>query len=327
MSAGRRFRARGLLLVWVACIANSAPQATFTDCPDCPRMVIIQGGTFTMGSPQSEPERRRFEGPQAGVTVATFAIAETEVTRAQYAAFVKDTQRAATGGCFTYGFSSFRDETVMDMNASWRNPGFEQTPEHPVVCISWQDASDYAAWLARKTGRPYRLPSEAEWEYAARAGTTTTFFWGNDEELGCAYANGGDPTLLRALPQLHEEIAYSLREGDAGARFVKCTDGSAFTSPARRYRANAFGLYDIIGNAWELVEDCWREALPTDGLAHVDGNACEFRRSRGGSWDDFPEELRSARRSRVKPDVRRNDTGFRLALTLSSDDGGTQEQR
>jgi formylglycine-generating enzyme required for sulfatase activity len=208
MSARRKLRAFCLLLGGVACVADSAPETTFVDCSTCPRMVIIPGGSFTMGSPPTEPERRRFEGPRAGVTVATFAIGETEVTRAQYEVFVKDTKRTDTG-CFTYGFSSFRDPNAIDPNASWRNPGFEQTAEHPAVCVSWRDATDYAAWLARKTGRPYRLPSEAEWEYAARAGTTTVFFWGNDEERGCAYANGGDATLLRVLPQLHEEIAFT----------------------------------------------------------------------------------------------------------------------
>jgi sulfatase modifying factor 1 len=313
MSNRPRFGARWLLLAGIACTANSAPRAIFTDCAHCPRMVTLTGGVYTMGSSPDEPERRKFEGPQPDVTVATFAIGETEVTRAQYAVFVKDTKRA-TGGCFTYGFSSFRDDTAIDAKASWRDPGFKQTAEHPAVCVSWRDAHDYAAWLASKTGRPYRLPSEAEWEYAARAGTATIFFWGTDEERACAFANGADPTLLRALPQLHEEIAFSMREGDAGARFVKCSDGSAFTSPARRYRPNAFGLYDIIGNAWEYVEDCAYETLPTNGRARVDGS-CESHRGRGGSWDDFPEELRSARRTRVKPDARRNDTGFRVALT------------
>jgi formylglycine-generating enzyme required for sulfatase activity len=279
-------------------------------------MIPIASGTFTMGSPMTEPERRKFEGPQPGVVIQSFAISDAEITRAQYAVFVADTKRDTTG-CFTYGFSSFRDDTAIDTNASWRNPGFEQTSEHPAVCVSWQDAKDYAAWLAQKTGRPYRLPSEAEWEYAARAGTNTTFFWGVDEELACHYANGGDPTLLRALPQLHEEIAFALREGDAGARFVECNDAHAFTAPTRSYRPNPFGLYDMIGNAWEYVEDCWYESMPTDGRARTEG-PCEFHRGRGGSWDDFPEELRSARRSRIKPDARRNDTGFRVAITIAA---------
>jgi len=220
-----------------------------------------------MGSPEKEPERRKYEGPRSNVTVARFAISETEVTRRQYAAFVDATKRRADDGCFTYGFISFSDATLVDPAASWRNPGFEQTADHPVVCVSWQDAKDYAAWLTRKTGQTYRLPSEAEWEYAARAGTTSTFFRGNDEERGCAYANGGDPSLLRALPRLREEIAKALTEGDAGARYVKCDDGSAFTSVVRRYRPNALGLYDMTGKAWELVEDCWYEALPAERTA------------------------------------------------------------
>lgn len=315
MSVRPGFRALWLMLAAFACTAHgAAPPGKFEDCRDCPRMVVIPGGTFTMGSPPDERERRKFEGPRAGVTVATFAIGETEVTRAQYAVFVKDTRRAASG-CFTYGFSSFRDDTAVDPDASWRNPGFRQTSTHPAVCLSWRDAHDYAAWLARRTGRPYRLPSEAEWEYAARGGTTTIFPWGTDEELLCRHGNGADPTLLRALPPLREEIAFSLREGDAGARFVRCRDGFAFTAPVRRYRPNAYGLYDMIGNAWEFVEDCAYDALPIDGRAHVD-DACEAHRGRGGSWDDFPEELRSARRSRLPPGARRNDTGFRVALSL-----------
>jgi formylglycine-generating enzyme required for sulfatase activity len=280
-------------------------------------MTVIRGGTFTMGSPASEPERRKYEGPQAGVKVQSFAIGITEVTRAQYAAFVEKTQRRATQGCFTYGFSSITDATTLDPQASWRNPGFAQAEDHPVVCVSWQDAKDYAAWLSRETGKSYRLPSEAEWEFAARAGTTSRFFWGEDENRGCDYINGADPSLLRALPQMQGAIDQSLREGDAGARYFKCNDGNAFTGPVARYKPNAFGLYDMIGNAWELVEDCWYEAEPTSGAAHVEAG-CGFHRGRGGSWDDFPEELRSARRSRLEPNARRNDVGFRLARDLTA---------
>jgi formylglycine-generating enzyme len=300
-----------LLGAWILFAQGALASETFSDCADCPRMVKVPGGTFTMGSPASEPERRRFEGPQSDVKVASFAIGETEITFRQYEAFVKATKRSTRGGCFTYGFSSFTDPTVLDPDASYRNPAFEQTADHPAVCVSWEDAKDYAAWLTRKTGHTYRLPSEAEWEYAVRAGTTSTFFWGNDEDRGCAHMNGGDLSLLRALPVLREYIAKDLSNGDAGARFVKCDDGSAFTSVVRRYQPNAFGLYDMIGNVWEWVEDCWYEALPTSGAAHVE-ESCEFRRTRGGSWDDYPEELRSARRSRAKPNARRNDSGFRL---------------
>ena len=309
-------RSGWLLVAWILFAPSAPAQQTFQDCPDCPRMAKIPAGTFTMGSPASERERRKFEGPRSDVTVATFAIGTTEVTRKEYAAFVADTNRSSAGGCFTYGFVSFSDATVVDPNASWRNPAFEQTDAHPVVWMSWEDARDYAAWLARKTSQPYRLPSESEWEYAARAHTTSRFFWGEDEKRTCEYANGGDPTLLRALPALHEEIAKALRDGDAGARFVACDDGAAFTGPVRRYRPNAFGLYDMIGNAWEYVADCWQEEVPASGAAYVT-NSCQYRRTRGGSWDDFPEELRSARRSRVEPAVRRNDAGFRVARDLA----------
>lgn len=279
-------------------------------------MVIIPGGTFTMGSPADERERRKYEGPQTGVAVETFAIGETEITRAQYAKFVKDTQRSDAGGCFTYGFSSFRDEKAVDPHASWRNPGFKQSDQDPAVCISWEDARDYAVWLARKTGRDYRLPSEAEWEYAARGNTTTIFFWGTDEELSCTYANGADPTLMHALPQLQEEVEFALSEGDAGARFLKCNDGAAFTRPVRYYQPNPFGLYDVIGNAWELVQDCAQNELPTSKAANYTVG-CDTHRGRGGSWDDFPEELRSARRSRLPSTAKRNDVGFRIARSLS----------
>ena len=310
-----------ILLVGASNVLAPAASAheTFVDCPECPRMVMIPGGRFTMGSPrtQGEPPRRKYEGPQSDVRIASFAIGETEVTRRQYAAFVADTHRAADGGCFTYGFSSLTDDSVSDSQASWRNPGFEQTDDHPVMCISWQDASDYATWLTRKTGQTYRLPSEAEWEYAARAGTTSTFFWGEDEERACTYANGGDPSVLRRLPALREVMDRIVRDGDPTARYVECNDGNAFTAAVGRYEPNAFGLYDMIGNAWEFVADCWSPSLPTSELA-LSAPSCDRYRVRGGSWNDYPEELRSARRSAVQRDKRRNDDGFRVARTLSA---------
>jgi formylglycine-generating enzyme required for sulfatase activity len=318
MSWGFKQRREWLLGAWIL-FASSVPAAEpFQDCPDCPRMVVIRSGTFTMGSPRSEPERFRFEGPRSHVKVASFAIGETEVTRGQYAVFVNETRRQPPEhGCFTFGFSNILDDKVMDPQASWRNPGFEQTDEHPATCVSWQDAQDYAAWLSRKTGRAYRLPSEAEWEYSARAGSTSIFSWGSDENQACLYANVGDPSLLRALPKLRETVEALLRAGDAAARLVQCEDGSPFTSAVRQHQPNAFGLYDTIGNVWEYVEDCWYESLPESGRAHVE-TSCESRRVRGGSWDDSPRELRSARRSRVKPEVRRNDGGFRLARDLTA---------
>lgn len=306
------------LIAAIGCgqVTHGQPGRTFQDCADCPRMIEVPGGSFTMGSPAKERERRKYEGPRENVRVASFALGETEVTRAQYAAFVRETRRPDPPGCFTYGFIGI-DAPVLDTNASWHRLPFEQTDAHPVVCISWHDARDYAAWLSRKTGHRYRLPSEAEWEYAVRAGETSIFFWGTAENDLCSYANGGDPTLLRALPKMHDVIAKALQEGDAGARFVTCNDGFAFTAPARSYRPNHLGLYDMIGNVWEWVEDCWSEAMPESGRAYVK-SSCDSHRVRGGSWNDFPEELRSARRSRVKPDQRGSYLGFRIAREIAS---------
>lgn len=294
-------------------VASPSPRESFQDCTDCPRMVVIPGGEFLMGSPPEESGRRQNEGPQRRLAIASFAMSETEITQGQYAAFVQETNRAAEGGCYTHGDGS-DDISDVDPRASWRSPGFESTPEHPVVCVSWHEARDYAAWLSRKTGETYRLPSEAEWEYAARAGTTSAFFWGDSADRECVRMNGGDRSLVRALPAWSQSIATALRNGDPRARLVECDDGSPFTSVVGRYQPNPFGLRDIIGNAWEWVEDCWSESLPMESRPKV-ALSCDHR-TRGGSWDDFPEDLRSARRGRLAPDQRRNDVGFRLARTL-----------
>ena len=191
-----------------------------------------------------------------------------------------------------------------------------------MVCVSWPDAAEYAAWLARRTERPYRLPSEAEWEYAARAGTTTTYYWGDSADHGCEYMNGGDESMARALPRYRELLAQEVLRGEPGARLIECDDGAGFTAPVAHYRPNAFGLHDMIGNVWEQVADCWYEALPTDGRAHADPG-CTDHRSRGGSWNDYPRDLRAARRGRIRPGYRSNAVGFRVALSST----GTADPR
>jgi len=291
-----------------AMAASNAPSSrspwTFEDCPFCPRMVVIPGGSFVMGSPPEDPMRHKNEGPQITVTIATFAVAETEVTRGQFAAFAKETNREPVKGCIT---DRDRDgEGADDPTASWLDPGYEQAPEHPVVCVSWQDAKDFAAWLSRKTGKGYRLLGEAEWEYAARGGTTTTFFWGQVAEVGCRTMNGGDRAYKRAEPTNRNLI-------------VECDDGVAFTAPVGSYPANPFGLRDITGNAWELVEDCYQpslEQIPTDGKPRT-SDTCAEHGTRGGSLDDYPEDLRIASRHHVKSEARWGNTGFRVARSLS----------
>ena len=294
------------------------PDPIVLDCAVCPRMVKIPGGSFLMGSPANEAGRYRNEGPQREIEVPALAIGESEVTREQWAAFAYATHRTTPEGCFTQGNAA---DDIWDwvVSASWRDPGFEQTPRHPVVCVSWADARDYTAWLTKKTGARYRLPSEAEWEYAARAGTASPYYWGTSGDRECAHMNGADRSLMRAVPSWEKAIQAALSKGESGSRLIECDDNSAFTSPVGTYGANAFGLRDMTGNVWELVEDCTADALPVDARPQTAPN-CTDHRGRGGSWDDYPDDLRSAVRKHQPVDQRRNDVGFRVVRDLSPGD-------
>jgi formylglycine-generating enzyme required for sulfatase activity len=239
-------------------------------------MVVVPAGAFTMGSPGNEQDRLKYDGPQHVVTISrAFAAGKTHVTVDQFKAFVAETKYSRSGAC------------------DWRSPGFPQEGSHPVVCVSWDDATAYAGWLARKTGKPYRLLSEAEFEYAARGQTSPVsyprFWFGNDEQDRCRFANGSG-----------------------------LCDGYEYTSPAGHYAPNAFGLYDMAGNAWQWTADCWNETYsgaPADGTAWTISGCFSGRVVRGGSWVDNSGFLRAAARDK-SPDVS-NDVGFRLARTLS----------
>ncbi len=297
---------------------NLRPGQVFKDCPECPEMVVVPAGEFTMGSP---PEERRWvvsqgakeewvawETPQHRVTLPRpIAAGKFEVTRAEYAAFARDAGHGAGDGCY-----AFKDgKWEKDAGKSWRDPGFQQTDRDPVACVSWADAKAYVEWLSRKTGKPYRMLSEAEWEYAARAGTTTRYGWGDDRdnEQGCGYANGADRT--RARPHTLAETKDNI---------FMCEDGYVFTAPVGLYRANGFGLHDMLGNVWEWTEDCWHDSYagaPADGSAWLTGGNCGIRVLRGGSWVGSPRDLRSALRDGNDPGNRINLNGFRVARTLN----------
>ena len=233
-------------------------------------MVIVPAGSFMMGSPADEVGRYSREGPQHQVTISqSFAVGKYEVTRGQFKAFV--------------------DATGHDAGSDWCNPDFSQTDEHPVVCVSWDDVQEYIVWLNRITGKEYRLLSEAEWEYVARAGTTTAFHFGDTISRNQANydgLNGGTVTV-----------------------------GS--------YPVNAFGLHDVHGNVWEWVEDCWHSDYtnaPSDGSAWVSDCHASFygyRVLRGGSWVINARNLRSAIRSGTEASVHGSDVGFRIARTLN----------
>ena len=235
------------------------PGKTLRDCPGCAEMVVLPAGTFMMGSPATEPDRDPSEGPQRQVRIKSFALAKFDVTRGQWQAFVDATNRPTAFGCEWAGLP--RDQSA---KASWRNLGFAQTDDHPVVCVSWNDAQAYVAWLSKQTGKHYRLPSEAEWEYAARAGSTTTYPWGDTAS--------------------HDRANYGA--DDCCSSLASGKDRWLYTSPVGSFAPNAFGLYDMIGDAWQWVQDCYADSYagaPVDGAA-VEQPDCRFRVLRGGTW-------------------------------------------
>ena len=275
----------------------------FRDCEECPELVVVREGSFLMGSPESEAGRDDDEGPRHRVAFARpFAVSKYEVTRGEFARFVSAEGRSMGDSCRTYEGGGWDWRS----GKNWENPGFEQTDEHPVVCVSWDDAQAYVKWLSGKTGKKYRLPSESEWEYMARAGTGTARYWGEGEEGQCRYANGADEALKGQYADWKWAVA-------------SCNDRHVWTSPVGSFEANGFGLHDVLGNVWEWVEDCWNgsyEGAPVDGSAWESGD-CERRVLRGGSWDDAPWNLRSANRNRHASGLRNYNAGFRVARTLT----------
>jgi formylglycine-generating enzyme required for sulfatase activity len=286
----------------------------------CPQLVILPPGNFMMGS--TGPERRWAmqqgaqresvdpEKPQHRVAIAApFAIGKYQVTRGQFATFFEATGHDMSGGAWVYIGSTWEQ----DASADWCSPGFEQTDQHPVVCVSWQDAHAYVAWLSKRTGQPYRLLSEAEWEYAARAGTTTSCSWGN--EITAADANEAEwEYAARAGTTTSYSWGNEITAADANY------DGNVGkTTEVGAYPANPWGLHDMHGNVWEWVEDCWNESYqgaPSDGSARTSGD-CSRRVLRGGSWYNGPVYLRSANRSWCNAGGRGDVIGFRVARTLS----------
>jgi formylglycine-generating enzyme required for sulfatase activity len=282
-----------------------APGTKFRDCTDCPQMVVIPAGAYVMGSPDNEDGRYDTEGPQHRVDIPrAFALSLYHVTRDDYGTFVRDTKRSSTAGCGVWLGSRW----ATDPSKDWRNPGFTQTEHDPVVCVSWDDAQAYVQWLNKRARRenrhrgPYRLPTEAEWEYAARSGVAASTAWG-EAAAGCRSANGADLAAKRVNPTW---------------TVAPCDDGYAQTSPVGSFAPNAFGLYDMAGNAWQWLQDCWHESYlgaPADGTAWTSGE-CGRRVDRGGSWYDQPRSLRTAVRYGVAPDTRDYNLGFRVARDL-----------
>ena len=244
--------------------------AAFKDCAGCPQMVVIPAGEFTMGSPPAEQQAEA----QHRVTIAApFAVSKFEITFEEWAACVKN------GGCGGY----------RPADQGWGRG------KRPVINLSWENAKDYVNWLSQKTGKPYRLLSEAEWEYAARAGTATPFSFG--ETISPSQANfDGSP------------------DGSGPSELNRQK-----TMPVGSFPANPFGLHDMHGNAWEWVEDCWHDdytaEAPTDGSPWLKDN-CQGHVGRGGSWEDSQGELRASARTGGFKDERAATDGLRIARVL-----------
>jgi len=196
---------------------------------------------------------------------------------------------------------------IMDADASWKNPGFAQADNHPVVCVQWADAVAYAAWLSQKTGHTYRLLTDAEFEWLLRGTTTTVRWWGDDREQACEYANVSDLTHAEAL-----------KISTDPATIFQCKDGFVFTAPVGSFKPNPFGVHDTFGNAWEWVQDCFArtyDGAPADGSAREDGD-CSERLIRGGAWHADPWYIRSAKHDWAPPELNTARVGIRLARTL-----------
>lgn len=272
----------------------------FKDCADCPDMVVVPPGSFTMGFDGGL--EARYEGPVREVTIDyAFALGRTEVTQAEYAEFVDATGHVSGKDCAIWNGETFYHTPGTD----WRNPGYGRppAPNEPVACVTWYDVKAYTEWFAEKTGQPYRLPTEAEWEYAARAGTTGTYTWGDDPNGGCEVANHYD------ISGIDESRPYEN---------VDCDDGFAGVAPVGSLQPNAFGLHDMTGNVWEWVEDCYVMPIPlepTDGSAVIVDD-CDRRSVKGGAWSSSVFWQRPTFRGRDPMDRISHIFGFRLARDL-----------
>jgi formylglycine-generating enzyme required for sulfatase activity len=258
------------------------------------KLALIPAGEFMMGSLDGDDQASDNEKPQHRVRITRpFYLGTTEVTRGQFRRFVDEAgyqTSAEKDGKGGNGWNEEKKSLEQNPRYTWQNPGFEQTDEHPAVNVSWHDAVAFAAWLSRKEGQTYRLPTEAEWEYACRAGTTTR------------YSSGDDPKGLAAV-------------GNIGGR----QDGFLFTAPVGRYDPNAWGLFDMHGNVYEWCSDGYKADYYKD--SPVDDPPGPFGARapviRGGGWPDRPRGARSAFRRRFPPEGRICNLGFRLARVQS----------
>jgi len=265
------------------------------------KFVLIPAGEFLMGSPKDEEGRDDDEKQHRVRITNPFYLGVHEVTVGDFRQFVTDTgykTDAEKDGLGGGGWNETKDSPDYGPKYAWRNVGFRQTDRHPVVNVSWNDAVAFCRWLSTLEGRTYRLPREAEWEYACRAGTTTRFYCGDDEDCLTTVGNVADASLNREWPREKWGVTSS--------------DGYAFTSPSGSFRPNDLGAYDMHGNVWEWCQDRYSSHLPPPP------GAAGCRMTRGGGWSSPAIDVRSACRLHSKPNYRQDCVGFRCALVPAS---------
>ena len=270
------------LLPNLAEAATPQPGKVFKDCKDCPEMVVLPAGTFTMGTPDDEVGREPDEGPMHAVTFAKpFAMSRFQITAGEWDSYIRQTGVKIADG-----------DTRPGRECIASKPRYPQSPRQPAVCMDMDDIKHYVAWLSKKTGQPYHMVSEAQREYAARAGSTGPFPFPFDEGKG-----------------------YSIAEH---ANTYGPADGYSYSSPVGSYPPNAFGMYDMHGNVYERVADCEHPnyvGAPTDGSAWMEPN-CEGYQIRGNDWGEAPVFSRSGNRNNIYPQTRGDWIGFRVVRDL-----------
>jgi formylglycine-generating enzyme required for sulfatase activity/predicted Ser/Thr protein kinase len=271
----------------------------FRDCPTCPLMKALPPGQFEQGAAAGQAGASALEMPRHHVNISyPLGMGVYEITVGEFKEFSQATDHKAAG-CQTYD-GKWQDNPELN----WNNAGFAQTALHPVACVSWRDARDFAAWLSQKTGQKYRLPTESEWEYAARAGSVDTRPWKDKIEGACTDANIADQAAAQQYP---------------GWKVHPCSDGYVYTAPVGSFQPNAFGLHDMLGNVFEWVQDCWHpdyRGAPSTGAAWMTNGDCTQHNLRGGSWYTVPALVSTSARNRFEDSYRSTTIGFRLVREI-----------
>jgi formylglycine-generating enzyme len=287
------------VLPFAAVLALLVSPGFCAECEVCPELVMVPAGEAVFGSLAEEKFRGRDEPLQSRIPVAAaFAVSKFEITRVQYDAFVKATKRRVGGDCLTDRRKP--GDWQYDRRTNYRDPGFAQGANHPVACVSFDDAVAYIAWLNSRSEGGFRMLTEVEWEYVAGAGSAERYPWGAGAERGCEYANGFDLTMWEKYSGM-DTTGYPYFDP------LPCADGWRNTSPVGSLLPNAFGVHDMIGNMAEWVDGCHTIAA---------GAICEKRVAKGGSWGTLAHNLRTADRFPYPPGHRDDSIGIRVAKTL-----------